>query len=1192
MVIKRTINKIKDAFSLVYKNYRASKFGALMGKFFSKGNRRFVLSLYLIALLVFGATLLGNQLVIAITGDFKLQEIPFYFNGYDDWWDSLLEGEFKMWDDSGFLGQNNIGTNTFYYLWNIFFLPTLLFPRALVPQALAILIITKFVLAGYVMKRLLDYFNVSSRNAKLVATAYAFSGWAFYYLWFNHFLEIAVLFPLVLLGIEKCIQEKKVGTLILSLFVSAMTNYFFFIMFCFTGVIYALFRYFQLWKTYTGKERLIVILLGIASFAIAIIMASIILLPAFKVAMQSSRADTSSGYVNNLKEALKTLLEAIKGQGETSFGDAFKNLWELCTKFTGTNAVKNNMYPLVSYFFAPYSCYDSPLFNNTGYDNTNCSLFMYTPLTLLLVPSLIQSAREKKISHFIGFIGVLFMIFSPFFYYCFTGFTSVCYGRWQLFVVAIGCIYAAINLDKIDKMKGWYFDISVLICLAFEIVLITLAVKYQGTMSTNNLITSSSIDDQFICALIQPLILIFMYIIIRNNFKKKNFGGKINFALIAEIVFVGNMVLLGQGTVDYSSLYGGQEDVKSATKLINKINQNDDTYFRIFNTSADRDANNLGMVEGYRGIGSFHSMYNYSLDEFGEWSRITYSTSSSSWRPWSMGVHEKRANLDTFLGVKYYVVNTNDSRMVKNNNIVSIENGKWVLNESKTNIEAFTHNDVFEDSNSYAINSIALKEVKEDNLDVYTVVFANKEGSTKTYNVTIGNKNAINISLDSNGEWYFNTLKIGVHGCPNSISSTSKAYISSFQKIDTGNSDAVYNVIFSNGESGKAIISRGEDKNVPFGYHEIDRDDYNVVYENENFINLGFAFDSLTSSDNVISSDNFSGGTYVGRTIKNEAAYVRTAIVSSEDLETISEAYPDTFELYDTYTENIYNNNKLSGDVNVVNLKNTDVKIYLQNWNHTTGQALGYASPVNYPGTSIQQIYWNSYMDVDLSSYNVASEASSRGGAFVTVNGRMGENLMISLYGKDSSNNEIELARDIHMRHNYDKSGDWKYERGFYVDSKVTRVVVRAYDTFAKGKQFARPDITYQYYDTYKANIDKLKQNELKNVELKTNGFKFDTDYSETKMEVLTIPYDEGWSLTRISEDGVKTPITLYKAQGGFNSFVAEKGNFSYELRYETPGLKTGILGFGLGLMMFSALYVTFDIELTRKQAIKKQLGL
>ena len=62
------------------------------------------------------------------------------------------------------------------------------------------------------------------------------------------------------------------------------------------------------------------------------------------------------------------------------------------------------------------------------------------------------------------------------------------------------------------------------------------------------------------------------------------------------------------------------------------------------------------MVEGYRGLGTFHSMYNYELDEFAEWSRITYTTSSKSWRPWSMGVHEKRANLDTFLGVKYYIV--------------------------------------------------------------------------------------------------------------------------------------------------------------------------------------------------------------------------------------------------------------------------------------------------------------------------------------------------------------------------------------------------------------------------------------------------------------------------------------------------------------------------------------------------------
>ena len=74
-------------------------------------------------------------------------------------------------------------------------------------------------------------FKVKKETSKMVATAYAFSGWAFFYFWFNHFLEIAVLMPVMLIGIEKIIQDRKPTYLILALFITALTNFFFFISF-------------------------------------------------------------------------------------------------------------------------------------------------------------------------------------------------------------------------------------------------------------------------------------------------------------------------------------------------------------------------------------------------------------------------------------------------------------------------------------------------------------------------------------------------------------------------------------------------------------------------------------------------------------------------------------------------------------------------------------------------------------------------------------------------------------------------------------------------------------------------------------------------------------------------------------------------------------------------------------------------
>src|SRR5574344_806851 len=153
--IVEKIKNLKNAFSL-WTDKHLGVVKKYFLKFYNYKDVSFVLFLYLVAILMVGYTLINNSLTIPFSGDFVLQEIPFYYNGYDDWWTALKTGTFPLWDESGMLGVNNIGANSFYYLFNIFFLPTLLFPRSLVPQVQAFLMITKLVLAGLFMKKLLD----------------------------------------------------------------------------------------------------------------------------------------------------------------------------------------------------------------------------------------------------------------------------------------------------------------------------------------------------------------------------------------------------------------------------------------------------------------------------------------------------------------------------------------------------------------------------------------------------------------------------------------------------------------------------------------------------------------------------------------------------------------------------------------------------------------------------------------------------------------------------------------------------------------------------------------------------------------------------------------------------------------------------------------------------------------------------
>ena len=179
------LNKIKDFKNKILETKFVKKVIEIYRKLSSNSWVTYVFLLYVIAFLVFGFTLINNSMVIPVSGDFVIQEIPFYYNGYDDWMTTLKTGKFPLWDEQAMLGVNNIGANSFYYLFNIFFLPVLLFPRDLIPQAQAFMIITKIVLAGVGMRKLLEKFNVSLPTITVIGIAYAFCGWNFFYLWFK-----------------------------------------------------------------------------------------------------------------------------------------------------------------------------------------------------------------------------------------------------------------------------------------------------------------------------------------------------------------------------------------------------------------------------------------------------------------------------------------------------------------------------------------------------------------------------------------------------------------------------------------------------------------------------------------------------------------------------------------------------------------------------------------------------------------------------------------------------------------------------------------------------------------------------------------------------------------------------------------------------------------------------------------------
>lgn len=189
--------------------------------------RNGILSTLLLGTLVAGLFLLPNIIAnhgyLQLWGDYNYQQIPFYLTAHD----TIHSGHF-LWNFTTDLGVDFIGTYAFYLLGSPFFWFTLLFPAGFVPYLMGPLMALKFGCATAAAYALLNRF-VSRGPARIGGLLYAFSGFAITTLYWNHFLEPIILFPLLILALDRLVLEKKRGWFLLVVFLALLQNYAFFI---------------------------------------------------------------------------------------------------------------------------------------------------------------------------------------------------------------------------------------------------------------------------------------------------------------------------------------------------------------------------------------------------------------------------------------------------------------------------------------------------------------------------------------------------------------------------------------------------------------------------------------------------------------------------------------------------------------------------------------------------------------------------------------------------------------------------------------------------------------------------------------------------------------------------------------------------------------------------------------------------
>lgn len=179
--------------------------------------------------LIVGAVAMGffifrNNGYFAMYYDYTAQEIPFNI-----FMNETVKSGNLLWNWGIDLGSNFLEAFSFYNIGSIFFWLMLLVPTEMVPQAMGWMIVLKFAVAGAVSAAYFDR-HVNKKMVVIIGSMlYAFSGFQCSTVVFYHFQDAVALFPLMLIGLEQLVEDKKKGRLAIACLLNALCNFVFFV---------------------------------------------------------------------------------------------------------------------------------------------------------------------------------------------------------------------------------------------------------------------------------------------------------------------------------------------------------------------------------------------------------------------------------------------------------------------------------------------------------------------------------------------------------------------------------------------------------------------------------------------------------------------------------------------------------------------------------------------------------------------------------------------------------------------------------------------------------------------------------------------------------------------------------------------------------------------------------------------------
>ena len=629
------------------------------------------LILFLLAFLWAAYPLFNNSFTQLLNWDYTWQYIPFTYVYWDAWHVFFTTGHLPLYDAGVYLGTDMIGSGSYYGLFDPFMFICYLFPRAWIPQMYAQMTFVKIAVGGLGMRAYLKKMGIKEWTARIGGVMYALSGYTTFFMGSPNFTSAMAFLPFILLGLEKVIQDQKVVTLSVSIFLLGISCFFYVPVICIYGVIYALWRFFSTLKKRNRSQQIQTMVLGVAGFAIGLLLSTFSFIPSLRETMLTGRSTSiGSAYWNALKGALK--------------GFDFRMVFALAFEEVGDNPGRELM-GAISFFF-PAGGWTNLPFERGGYDAWTSSLFCYTPGVILFFCALIHSVRLKKWNHLLVVALCFFAIFTNFSYFFFYAFSGNGYGRWYLVLVPLITYYCCWGFDQRHEGPKFVPFAGALLGLLGTIVTYYLVINlisgktfsyadynvhhttyWQTTYYTPDVVYGGILASWYFY---YQIALVVVEGVLYCLGQKKKWMPYVFFGFICvEAIVAGNASYAFNGTWSYQkSFVGGENNRETSLVIANSIKDNDSSFYRAYSDTF-RGSEYYHNVFGLNAPATFHSLMNFDVEPFALINQMKLPGSSGTtyndeafYNPrWSGYYSNKRYATDTILGYRYYIIENNYS---------------------------------------------------------------------------------------------------------------------------------------------------------------------------------------------------------------------------------------------------------------------------------------------------------------------------------------------------------------------------------------------------------------------------------------------------------------------------------------------------------------------------------------------------